>query len=111
MELFSPEQQAMIIDAADNPSTLIYAIGKNRNVAQKLASIKNGVKFAREIGRLEDTKLKTITRKPPKPESRVNGTTGGGAGDNALEKLRQEAEKTGNYTKVMAYKRKMRSQK
>lgn len=114
--VFSEVQQAIIIDAADNPALVIYALGKNPAKAKELAAITSHTKFLREISRLEDTKLKVQNRKaPPAPERTISGTgklssvTGGA--DATLERLRAEAEKTGDLSKVIAYKRDLKAKR
>ena len=111
--VFSEVQQALIIDAADNPALVIYALGKNPAKAKELAAITSHTKFLREISRLEDTKLKVQNRKaPPAPERTVSGTGKiSGSVDSTLERLRAEAEKTGDLSKVLAYKRQQRDKK
>lgn len=111
--LFNEVQQALIIDAADNPALVIYALGKNPAKAKELAAISSHTKFLREISRLEDTKLKVQNRKaPPAPERTVSGTGKiSGTTDSTLERLRAEAEKTGDLSKVIAYKRQQRDKK
>lgn len=111
--VFNEVQQALIIDAADNPALVIYALGKNPAKAKELAAITSHTKFLREISRLEDTKLKVQNRKtPPAPERTVSGTGKiSGTTDSTLERLRAEAEKTGDMSKVVAYKRQIRDKK
>ena len=55
--------------------------------------------------------MKVVRGKAPPPEKRISGGVPGvsGALDDTLERLRAEAEKTGNYSKVMAYKRQMKA--
>ena len=67
------------------------------------------VKFAFAVAKLE-TQLKVTNRKAaPPPESTVRGTGRvSGAVDSTLERLRADAEKTGDYSKVMQYKRQKR---
>jgi hypothetical protein len=102
----STTQQGIILDGAEKPALLIYALGKNPKKAAELAAITNPVAFAAAIGRLEAT-LKVTQRKPSAaPEKIVSGNAPkSGAIDNTLERLRDEAAKTGDMTKVMAYKR------
>ena len=111
--VFSDVQRALIIDAADDPALVIYALGKNPARAKALAAITSHTKFLREISRLEDTKLKVQNRKaPPAPERTVSGTGKiSGSVDSTLERLRAEAEKTGDLSKVLAYKRQQRDKK
>lgn len=98
-------QQGIIVQGADNSALVIYALGKNPARAKKLSAIKDPVKFAFAVAKLEKD-LKMKRRTPPAPEKRVNGSgTKSGATDSALENLRAKASETGDYTKVVAYKR------
>ena len=105
-ESFSSTQQGIILQGAENPALVIYALGKNPKKAKELAAITDPVKYAFAVAKLE-TLLKVTNRKaPPPPEGSVRGTgSTSGAVDSSLERLRAEAEKTGDYSKVVAYKR------
>jgi hypothetical protein len=105
-EAFSTTQQGIILQGAENPALLIYALGKNPKKAKELASITDPVKYAFAVAKLE-TQLKVTNRKAaPAPERTVRGTGSvSGTVDSQLERLRAEAEKTGDHTKVIAYKR------
>ena len=109
-DTLSVTQQGIILDGAEKPALLVYALGKNPKKAAELAAITNPVAFAAAIGRLEAS-LKVTQRKPSAaPESIPSGNAPKtGAVDNTLEKLREEAAKTGDMTKVMAYKRQQRA--
>lgn len=106
---FTPTQQGIIVQALDNPALVVYAIGKNEKKAEELAAIKDPVKFAVAVAKLE-TQLKVTPRKaPPAPPRVASGTAPvSGTTDQKLERLRAEAEKTGDYTKVAQYRRQMR---
>jgi hypothetical protein len=110
LEAFSQTQQGIVVQGADNSALVIYALGKNPDRAKELASIKDPVKFAFAVAKLEKD-LKVKNRKaPPPPEKKVDGTgPKSGAVDSTLERLRAEAAKTGNYDKVMAYRRKQKA--
>jgi hypothetical protein len=105
-ELFNVTQQGVMLQGADNPALVVYALGKNPKKAQELAAIKDPVKFAFAVAKLEKD-LKVTNRKAAPPPERIVSGTGrvSGAVDSTLERLRAEAEKTGNYTKVIQYKR------
>jgi len=102
-------QQGIIVQGLDNPALVVYALGKNPKKLAELASIKDPVRFAVAVAKLE-TQLKVSTRKPPPPPPKI--TSGGapvsGSVDSTLERLRAEAERTGDYTKVIQYKRSKR---
>ena len=103
-------QQGVIISEVKDPALLVYALGKNPKKLDELASITDPVKFIFAVARME-TQLKTSSRKPaPAPEKTVTGS-GSTSGANAtLEKLRNEAARTGDFSKVHAYKRKLKAQ-
>lgn len=109
-ESFNVTQQGVILQGADNPALLVYALGKNTKKAKELASISDPVKFAFAIAKLE-TQLKVTNRKAaPPPEKTVQGTGRvSGTVDSTLDRLRAEADKSGDYSKVMAYKRQKRT--
>jgi hypothetical protein len=105
-ELFNVTQQGIVVQGADNPALVIYALGKNPKKAKELSDIKDPVKFAFAVAKLEKD-LKVTSKKPaPPPEKTLTGTARvSGSVDSTLDRLRAEAEKTGNYTKVLQYKR------
>jgi len=109
-ELFNVTQQGVVLQGADNPALVIYALGKNPKKAKELSDIKDPVKFAFAVAKLEK-ELKVTNRKAAPPPERIVSGTGrvSGAVDSTLERLRAEAEKTGNMTKVIQYKAQKRS--
>jgi hypothetical protein len=111
-EVLDVTQQGIVVQGADNPALVIYALGKNPKKAKEIAGIKDPVKFAFAVAKLEK-ELKVTNRKAaPPPERTIQGTGRvSGAVDSTLERLRAEAEKTGNYTKVLQYKRQKQAAK
>jgi len=109
-EIFSITQQGVMLQGADNPALVIYALGKNPKKAKELAEIKDPVKFAFAVAKLEK-ELKVTNRKAaPAPERIVSGTgRSSGAVDSTLERLREDAARTGNMTKVIQYKAQKRT--
>jgi len=105
-ELFNITQQGVVLQGADNPALVIYALGKNPKKAKELSDIKDPVKFAFAVAKLEKELKVTNRRAAPPPERVVSGTGRvSGAVDSTLERLREEAARTGNMTKVIQYKR------
>lgn len=112
LESMNQTQQGIIIQGADNSALVIYALGKNEKKAKELASINDPVKFAFAVAKLEKDLKVTNRKAPPPPEKKVTGTApSSGSVDSTLERLRSDAEKTGNYSKVMAYKRQQKNKK
>jgi desulfoferrodoxin (superoxide reductase-like protein) len=109
-ELFNITQQGVVLQGADNPALVIYALGKNPKKAKELSDIKDPVKFAFAVAKLEK-ELKVTNRKAAPPPERIVSGTGrvSGAVDSTLERLREEAARTGNMTKVIQYKAQKRA--
>jgi len=102
-------QQGVIIKVVKNPAMFIYAIGKNEAKLKELADMTDPVEFIAAVAKLED-KINVKKRSAPPPEGRVIGSAPvSGTVDSQLERLRAEASKTGDYTKVNQYKRQLRN--
>ena len=109
-ELFNVTQQGVMLQGADNPALVVYALGKNPKKAKELADIKDPVKFAFAVAKLEKDLKVTNRRAAPPPERVVSGTgRSSGAVDSTLERLREEAARTGNMTKVVQYRAQKRA--
>lgn len=111
-DTLSVTQQGMIVQGAENPALLVYALGKNPKLAAELAAITDPISFAFKVAKLE-TQLKTSKRKAKtKPEKSIR-TTGkiSGTTDSELSRLRAEAEITHDLSKVNAYKRKLKQRR
>lgn len=108
--LFDVTQQGVMLEGAENPALLVYALGKSPSKAKELAAIKSPVKFAFAIAKLEkELKVSTRTKQAPAPEKTVSGTARiSGSVDSNLERLREEAARTGDISKVVAYKRQLK---
>lgn len=111
-EIFSLTQQGIIVRGANNPALLVYALGKNPKKAAELAKLDDHVDFAFAVARLEKD-LKVSNRKSaPAPEKIVQNSgrvVSSASVDSTLNRLRAEAERTGDYTKVMEYRRQKRN--
>ncbi len=109
-QVFSITQQGVLLQGADNPALVVYALGKNPAKAKELAEIKDPVKFAFAVAKLEKDLKVTNRRQAPAPERIVTGTgRSAGAVDSTLERLREDAARTGNMTKVIQYKAQKRT--
>jgi hypothetical protein len=100
-------QQNVIVKGAENAALVVYALGKNPTKAKELASIKDPIDFAFAVARLEkDLKVSNRAKKAPPPEKVVTGSGRiSGSVDSELERLRAHAEKTGDISAVLRYKR------
>lgn len=112
IEVLNQTQQGVLLIGPDTPQAakvLIYALGKNPKKLKELAAITDPVKFAFAAAKLE-SQLKVTPRKaPPAPEITVRGSASvSGAVDSTLARLEAEADKTGDRSKVAAYRRQQR---
>ncbi|MGI4847261.1 MAG: hypothetical protein ACRYGK_03865 [Janthinobacterium lividum] len=108
-DILSGTQQGIIIDAISDPVmqvTMTYALGRNPKKAKELAAITNPVQFTMAIAELK-AQLKTTTRKSaPVPDKAVRGSAPvSGSVDKKLAALEAEADKSGDRSKLIAYKR------
>jgi len=103
-------QQAMIVEVCaynnSNAAQMLLGLAQNPKHLASLAKIENPIKFAGAIGKLT-TKLQSGTqKKKPSPEKKIRG--GRFDSTNELARLEKEADRTGDRTKVQAFKREMR---
>ena len=107
-EKLSEVQQGIIIQGAKNPALVVYALKMNPKKLADIAAIKDPVKYAFAVATLE-ADIKMRKREAPPPERKVSGTGSiSSTVDSQLERLRKDAEKTGDYSKVHQYKRNKR---
>lgn len=108
-ETLSQTQQGILIHAADNPELLIYHLGKNPQKAKELADIQDPIQFAFAAAKI-DSKLKVQSRKPKtQPEGRPSGSASlSGVIDTHLDALEKEADRTGDRSKFIAYKKSLK---
>ena len=110
-DILSVTQRGIIIHGAKEAAAgIIYALGKSPAKARELAAITDPVEFAFEIADLKKRLTVTTKKAPPPPEKTVRGSAPStGAVDQTLERLRAEAMKTGDLTKVRQYQRSQRA--
>lgn len=101
-----PEQiQGAIIHYAEKPEMVVIALARNPDLRKQMAEATDPVALGRLIGTIE-SKAKTM------PKARTTAGTvppvkgSNGAELNSIDKLREKAEQTGDYTAYYAAKRK-----
>lgn len=104
-EVFSAlsEQHQSLIMLTEKPAVLVYALAKNPARLEELSKL-DLARAAMLIGKLE-TKLTVTTSSKPQPDTPLRGGASLGGADKQLEKLKAEAQRTGNYDKYFAAKR------
>jgi hypothetical protein len=109
-DAFDVTQQGIIVSGSENPALVTYAIGKDPAKLKELKAITDPVKFAFAVAKLE-TQLKVTPRKPASaPETVVKSNTRtSGSVDSQLERLRADADRTGDYTQVFRYKQQLKA--
>lgn len=110
LETLNVTQQGIILQGAQNPAIVVYALGKNPKKAKELGEITDPVKFAFAVAKLETQLTVTSRKQAPPPEKKINGNGSLDSSNAQLERLREEASRTGDMTKVIAYKRQLKNQ-
>lgn len=108
VDVLPPQRQAMIKMMVDNPARMVVALGKSPSKLQALSEL-DDMQFAKQIVLLEQS-MANVKRNPskPKPTShKLDGVAGGG--DSQLAKLEAAADKTGDRSAIVAYRKKMRN--
>ncbi len=105
-EAMPPALQYAVAATALDPATFIYAMGKHPAKLQELLSIKNPTKQIAAIVRMEASMKVGQGRKAPEPDRPQRGNVAAVVkSDKKLEQLEKEAERTGNRTALVAYKK------
>ncbi len=111
-EQFNQTQQGIIVSGCDDAALVVYALGKNPAKAKELSQIDDPIDFAFAVARLEKDMRVGKKKKTSKPEPKIKSTgKPSGAVDSTLERLREDAARTGDMSKVIQYKRQKRSKK
>ena len=108
VSIFDQTRQSILLEAADNPALLVYALGKNPAQLERLSKITSLAKFAAELGKLEkDLKVSKPT-KPAPADTNLRSNAPASGSSKKLAQLEADAERTGDRTKLIAYKRSLR---
>lgn len=105
--MLNQTQSGLLMRGADDPAALVYALSKSPTKLIELSRITDPVKFTVAVAKLEMNLSARKTNRPA-PEPRISSersATGHSASGSQLEKLRDEAARTGDYSKVVAYKK------
>lgn len=97
----SETQQGILLHVADKPERLVYALGKNPSKAKELAGIKDPLKLAVAIAKLESSVVSKKTAPPPERTVRSGGGASPAATDREYEaRLQQIMEKGGDLSEL-----------
>lgn len=108
VSIFDQTRQGILLEASDNPALLVYALGKNPAQLERLSKITNLAKFAAELGKLEkDLKVSKPT-KPAPADTNLRSNAAPSGSSKKLAELEAEANRTGDRTKLIAYKKSLR---
>lgn len=109
-EGLSIAQQNVIISVAENPANIVYILYKRPELLKQMSAIEDPFKFAAELGKLENkARVKSSAKKgrpTTQPEGKVSSQSVVKGGINTqLARLEKEADKTGDRTKLIKFKR------
>lgn len=111
IESLSKDHQNIILLTAIDPAKLVYALGNNDAKLKELSTIKDPIKFAATVARMETTLKVSNRKKAPAPEKKIMGGGGIGTSDAQLEKLKAKAYDSGNFSEYTAYKKQLKRNK
>lgn len=97
-------QQGVLLSATLDPALVVYAIGKNDAQLKELSKIKDPIKFAAAVARLE-TKMKTnrTTKAKTPPEKKITGGGSMSGSDAKASRLLKAAVSSGDMTEYRKY--------
>ncbi len=103
-------QQAVIVKVAENPALVLYSLGKYPTRLAEISQITDPLKMAAAVAKLEGALKVTTKRKAPEPEEIARGSAPVSKGsDKTLERLEKEADRTGDRTKLIAYRKQLKT--
>ena len=101
-------QQGIVVQYADDPAFVVYALGKNPVALNQLAAIDDPIEYAikvRELERKAKEKMTTTTKRAPEPEKVVTGKT---AIPSNHQKRLDQLRESGNITESLRLKKQLR---
>lgn len=102
-----PHQNILLM--SERSAALVYALGKDPAKLDALSKL-DPIRAAMMIGKLED-KITMAKRTVPQPERQVSGNARlSDTADKQLAQLEKEADRTGDRTKLIAYRKKLKDQ-
>ena len=108
VSIFDQTRQSILLEAAENKALLIYALATNPAQLERLSKITSLAKFAAELGKLEkDLKVSKPT-KPAPADTNLRSNAAPSSSSKKLAGLEAEANRTGDRTKLIAYKKSLR---
>jgi len=97
----------VLIQKFKNPHVLFYYMGKNQGEMEYSANLAKSdpLQFVIHMAQLEkELQVKTKSKTAPNPDTPLEGGVPTNKSDAKLDKLRDEAQRTGDMSKLMAYK-------
>jgi len=101
----TPQQEFSIATVAKDSATFMYALGKNPAKLRELTAETNPIRFIAAVARMEDS-MRIGKKAVAAPENIPVGDAMPKSADKEEAKLLAEAERTGNRTALLAYRRK-----
>lgn len=102
-----PEEHRALLLKSGKGAALVAALHRSPSTLEELSKL-DPADAAMMIGELR-SKLQMKTRSRPNPDRPVKGNAASTNADKELARLEKEAERTGNRTEVVRYKRKLKS--
>ncbi|MDE2442198.1 MAG: hypothetical protein KGP14_14355, partial [Betaproteobacteria bacterium] len=103
-----PDNHKALVMMTGKPAALVYALSQNPAKLADLSKL-DPVRAAMMIGKLEDKLTVTKRASPPAPDRPLRGNASlAGGTDKELARLEKEAERTGDRTALIRYRRSLK---
>lgn len=107
IEALGDQRTSLIIAGIEEPEKLIYALYKSPSKMKALSAVTNPVRFAVAIADARRELKMAPRKKAPAPDTAVRSDASA-TGDKTLSRLEAEASKTGDRSKLIAYRASLR---
>ena len=101
-----PEPIQALMMLTEKPAVLVYGLAKNPAKLEQLSKL-DPARAAMMIGKLEDKFTVTTRSKAPQPDTPLRGSASLGGSDKELARLEKEAERTGDRTALIRYRKRL----
>jgi hypothetical protein len=114
IDVLSVPQQGLIVTYCKQPAAVVYALGKHPDKLKELGLISDPIAFTLALKDIEN-EVRVTRKVATQPERTLTSTGAGSASgmrssDAKLEKLREQAAISGDFTEVARYKRQLAEQ-
>jgi hypothetical protein len=103
----TPQQEFIVASVTSDPGLVLYALGKNPAKLRELVDIRNPAKFIARVA-LTEANMRVGKKQAPDPERVHTGNAMPKGADKEEARLEKEADRTGDRTALIRYRKRQR---